>query len=138
MKTRFSKFKIFLIVFCFSYFFIPLFSVSVQAQTVKYIAHRGDMTDAPEQTYAAVDMAIKKGYKAFECDVWKTKSGDFLIHHDQDIYRLCGVHKNIKDLTERNRWNYPYKNTKYGRQYILTFEEMAKYAKALSQQMVVF
>ena len=59
-----------------------LFSTPCFAKDCLYIAHRADMDHAPSESYAAVDMAIRKGYKAIECDVWKTYSGDYLIYHD--------------------------------------------------------
>ena len=124
-KTLQNIFSCFLL-FCM----VAIFSVPVFAATnVKYIAHRGDMNDAPEESKAAIDKAVENGYKAIECDVWKTKSGDFLVFHDSNLNRLCGVDKSIWNVSAKTRRNYPFKNKKYGTQYILTFSEMLKYAK---------
>ena len=118
-------------LFCFLSFFIVfgVFEINCCAGYCRYIAHRADMTDAPEESYAAVDKAIENGFSSIECDVWKTDSGGFLIHHDPTLYRLCGVRKNICELDKTTRFFYPYLNKKYGTQFILTFEDMVSYAK---------
>ena len=118
----------------FLYYFLSLgvmlffFSTTCFAKDYQYIAHRADIDHAPSESYAAVDMAIRKGYKTIECDIWKTYSGDYLIYHDYNLHKLCGVRKNICQLSSKTRKKYPFKN-KYGIQYILTFSEMVKYAK---------
>ena len=105
-------------------------SISVfAAQDVKYIAHRGDMTEAPEESYAAIDKAVENGYHAIECDVWKTKSKNYLIFHDKNLKRLCGVDKPIWSVSAKTRTYYPFLNKQYGTQYILTFNQMLNYAK---------
>ena len=119
----------------FLYYFLSLgiifflFSTPSFAKDYQYIAHRADIDHAPSESYAAVDMAISKGYKAIECDIWKTHSGDYLIYHDYNLHKLCGVRKNICQISEKTRMKYPFKNKKYGVQNILTFSEMVEYAK---------
>ena len=118
--------KYYFLTFCI---LLLLFSPVCLAKDCLYIAHRGDIDDAPEESYAAVDMAIENGYRAIECDVWKTTSEEYLVFHDSDLYKLCGVKKDISEVSTKTRTDYPYKNTKYGIQYILTFSEMLAYAK---------
>ena len=115
-----------LLSFCFIFLH---YSPESRAAECLYIAHRGDIDDAPEESYAAVDVAIENGYRAVECDVWKTASEEYLVFHDSNLYKLCGVKKDISEVSSKTIKDYPYKNTKYGVQYILTFSEMVKYVK---------
>ena len=115
-----------LLSFCFVFLHFSLVS---RAAECLYIAHRGDIDEAPEESYAAVDVAVKNGYRAVECDVWKTASEEYLVFHDSNLSKLCGVKKDISEVSSKTIKDYPYKNTKYGVQYILTFSEMVNYAK---------
>ncbi len=64
-----------------------------------FIAHRGLSAEAPENTVKAFELAGEKGFYAVETDVWLSKDGQFVISHDGDLKRMCGVDKNIGDLT---------------------------------------
>ena len=45
------------------------------------IAHRGDLTHAPENTLAAFASAIAKGVDGVELDVHPTADGELIVHH---------------------------------------------------------
>jgi glycerophosphoryl diester phosphodiesterase len=45
------------------------------------IAHRGDLTHAPENTLAAFASAIAKGADGIELDVHPTADGELIVHH---------------------------------------------------------
>ena len=64
-----------------------------------FIAHRGLSVKAPENTVKAFELAGKYEFYGTECDVWQTKDGEFVISHDGDLKRMCGVEKNIDELT---------------------------------------
>jgi glycerophosphoryl diester phosphodiesterase len=51
------------------------------------VAHRGDVTVAPENTMPAFESAIAKGADAIEFDVHLTKDGVLVIHHDHYLGR---------------------------------------------------
>jgi glycerophosphoryl diester phosphodiesterase len=49
--------------------------------TPSIIAHRGDMTHAPENTLVAFASAIAKGVDGVELDVHPTADGELVVHH---------------------------------------------------------
>ena len=64
-------------------------------------AHRGlhDGNKAvPENSMEAFRLAVEKGY-GMELDVQLTKDGQMVVHHDGSLKRVCGVDKNIRDIT---------------------------------------
>jgi glycerophosphoryl diester phosphodiesterase len=65
--------------------------LSLPAQAVEMIAHRGASFDAPENTLAAMKLGFKQGAEAGECDVYFTQDGQLMIMHDRDTWRTTGV-----------------------------------------------
>ena len=65
------------------------------------IAHRG-LHDAkkgiPENSLTAFRKAVEAGY-GMEMDLQLTKDGKLVVFHDQSLMRMCGVKKNLTDLT---------------------------------------
>lgn len=64
-----------------------------------FIAHRGLSGEAPENSLKAFELAGKKGFYGTECDIWLSKDGQFVISHDGNLKRMCGVDKWINELT---------------------------------------
>lgn len=67
----------------------------------KYFAHRGlhdNDGEAPENSMAAFDKAVKAGY-GIELDVQMTKDSIPVIFHDGTMERMCGVKARIEDYT---------------------------------------
>lgn len=64
------------------------------------IAHRGihDNIDIPENTLQAFKKAIKKNI-SIELDVQLTKDNVLVVFHDDNLKRMTGINKNIKDIT---------------------------------------
>ena len=62
-------------------------------------AHRGGMSEAPENTLAAFQHAIDLGYTFLETDVHLTSDGVLVAFHDADRERTCGIRGKINDLT---------------------------------------
>jgi glycerophosphoryl diester phosphodiesterase len=56
----------------------------------KFIAHRGESYDAPENTLAAVNLAWVRGAVAVEVDVHLTADNRFCVIHDFDTRRTTG------------------------------------------------
>jgi len=56
----------------------------------RVIAHRGASYDAPENTSAAIQLAISRGAKIIEFDVRETADKELYLFHDSDLKRLCG------------------------------------------------
>lgn len=65
------------------------------------IAHRG-LHDAskqiPENSLAAFQKAVEAGY-GMEMDLQLTKDGKLVVFHDKSLERICGVKRNLTDLT---------------------------------------
>ena len=55
------------------------------------MAHRGASGSAPENTFAAFDLAIELGAEAIELDVQCCGSGEPVVVHDRVLTRLAGV-----------------------------------------------
>jgi len=51
------------------------------------IAHRGYSSEAPENTFAAFDLAIERGYRHIEFDVQLSRDGVPVIIHDETLER---------------------------------------------------
>ncbi len=65
---------------------------------MKYIAHRGLSSQAPENSLAAFILAAQnEHYFGIECDVYTTKDQEFVIFHDTDLKRLAKTNLNIMD-----------------------------------------
>jgi glycerophosphoryl diester phosphodiesterase len=54
------------------------------------IAHRGASADAPENTLAALELAIKEGADWVEIDVQETREGEVVVIHDSDLKKIGG------------------------------------------------
>ncbi len=67
----------------------------------RYIAHRGLHTldkSVPENSISAFEKAIAKNY-GIEMDVNILKDGNVVVFHDKDLQRMCGIEKNLGDVT---------------------------------------
>jgi glycerophosphoryl diester phosphodiesterase len=61
-------------------------------------AHRAGSVRAPENTFAALENAIKEGADAAEVDVQETADGEVILLHDTDLRRVAGIARSIWDL----------------------------------------
>ncbi|WPQ62191.1 glycerophosphodiester phosphodiesterase family protein [Chitinophaga sancti] len=62
-------------------------------------AHRGDWRDAPENSVAAIKLAIAMGVDIVELDVQKTADGQLIIMHDEKIDRTTTGKGKVGDFT---------------------------------------
>lgn len=62
-------------------------------------AHRGGLSEAPENTLEAFQHAVDLGYTFLETDVHLTSDGVLVAFHDVDLERTCGISAKIEDLT---------------------------------------
>jgi glycerophosphoryl diester phosphodiesterase len=63
------------------------------------VAHRGYSGIAPENTMAAFSAAVNKGVAWIECDIRRTKDGEFVVLHDASLQRTTngsGYLRNIR------------------------------------------
>lgn len=62
-------------------------------------AHRGGVTDFPENTLYAYAEAAKAGADVLEMDVYQTKDNELVVLHDLDVDRTTNGTGNVVDLT---------------------------------------
>ncbi len=65
----------------------------------RLFAHRGSAGAWPENTLPSFLAALAAGVVYLELDVWVTRDGVAVIHHDETALRTCGVDARICDLT---------------------------------------
>ncbi len=64
------------------------------------ISHRGVYNSAiAENTAAAAEEAIRRGYWMMETDLRRSADGRIVIHHDSTFKRTCGVNRRVSDMT---------------------------------------
>ena len=86
-------------------------TMGFKLNNTKWIAHRGYSSQEVENTLPAFLLACKeKGFDGIECDIQTTKDQKFVVFHDRDLKRMCGVEKLVKDLTLSELQEYPMYN----------------------------
>ena len=55
---------------------------------VKWISHRGESMDAPENTLAAFQLSMERQTDGMECDVYLTTDGKVMVCHDPNTARM--------------------------------------------------
>lgn len=55
---------------------------------VKWISHRGESHDAPENTLAAFKLSLERNTDGMECDVHLTTDGKVVVGHDNSTWRM--------------------------------------------------
>lgn len=63
------------------------------------IAHRGYSEKYPENTLRAFEEAFRVGADAVECDLRITGDGEVVAFHDLSLRRMCGLRKNIENIS---------------------------------------
>lgn len=61
-------------------------------------AHRGDSKNAPENTMAAIRLAVENQADIIEIDVRQTKDGVIVLMHDESLLRTTGVDKLVGEV----------------------------------------
>lgn len=65
----------------------------------RLFGHRGASAHSPENTLPAFQAAIEAGVPYLELDVWASRDGVVVAHHDETLQRLCGDPRRISDVT---------------------------------------
>lgn len=72
-----------------------------QRVAARFVCHRGESKDAPENTMPAFRLAQENGNYGFECDVYLTKAEKLLVvNHDNTFARTGGLDKRVVDTTK--------------------------------------
>ncbi|GAB3813229.1 glycerophosphodiester phosphodiesterase family protein [Kribbella italica] len=66
---------------------------------VMVVAHRGYWRGAPENSLAAVELAIRKGAEVVEIDVQRTADGELVLMHDTTVDRTTDGRGAVSSLT---------------------------------------
>ena len=63
------------------------------------IAHRGASRHAPENTLAAIRLAVGSGADGIEIDLRLSKDGIPVVIHDADLLRTGGINKKVREMS---------------------------------------
>lgn len=66
---------------------------------VRFISHRGESLDAPENTLAAFRLAVERRTGGFECDVYLTADNEIVCIHDATTTRTTGTNLTVSAST---------------------------------------
>lgn len=66
---------------------------------VKILAHRTGPAPAPENTLAALELAIEQGADVAEIDVMRTADGTVVVFHDRDLMRMARDPRRIENVS---------------------------------------
>ena len=58
---------------------------------IRFISHRGESMDAPENTMAAFRLSRERGVFGFECDIYMTADNEIVCLHDSTAKRTGGL-----------------------------------------------
>lgn len=96
------------------------------------IAHRGASAHAPENTLAAMELAITDGADWVEIDVQETMHGDVVVIHDRDLKKIANSDLRVFDrsLAELQSMDIgSWKNPSFSNQRIPTLQQLLAICK---------
>lgn len=65
---------------------------------MKLIAHRGYCRFYPENTFVAIEEAVREGAAYVEIDLQLSADGHFVLYHDPDLKRVSGIDSRVDEL----------------------------------------
>jgi glycerophosphoryl diester phosphodiesterase len=75
-----------------------LFSVPHTVSNIRFIAHRGCLSVAPENSLPAFQEAAKRCFFSIETDVRQTRDGNLVCCHDDTLSRMFSVNELVCNL----------------------------------------
>ncbi len=93
----------------FAIFLLPNPAIPPSKRPVAVIAHRGGMGEAPENTKAAIENAIKRRVDWAEVDVRYASDGTLILLHDNNLQRTTGEIGTVSEMPyqELRKFNIP-------------------------------
>jgi glycerophosphoryl diester phosphodiesterase len=73
-----------------------------EARVPQLVAHRGYMQCFPENTWPALEAALRAGARWLECDVQMCDDGEFVLLHDDSFARTAGVELSVFAVDSRD------------------------------------
>ncbi|MEM7698883.1 MAG: glycerophosphodiester phosphodiesterase family protein [Verrucomicrobiota bacterium] len=74
-------------------------AIAMEVEVPVIIAHRGASAEAPENTAAAIKLALEQGARVIEFDVRETSDGVLALFHDEDFERFGGTSDRVESKT---------------------------------------
>ena len=71
----------------------------MRSSEITAIAHRGASSYAPENTFAAFDLAVDMGIEEIELDVQFTSDSHIIVIHDETLDRTTNSTGSVCDRT---------------------------------------
>lgn len=71
----------------------------------RLVAHRGDNTNFPENSYAGLEAALKAGARYIEFDIQMNKDGSLLVFHDTNFKRTANNNASIFNTSNNDLKN---------------------------------
>ena len=69
---------------------------------VKWISHRGESADAPENTLPAFKLALERNTDGFETDIHLTADNVLICCHDANTFRTC---QGVSMIIKQSNWD---------------------------------
>ena len=97
--------------------------------SMKWISHRGESIDAPENTLASFKLSLERDTDGMECDIHLTKDGVVVVSHDGITARMGDANLTISESTweELQKVNVSGANQTYLNEHLPLFEETLQY-----------
>ena len=89
------------------------------------VAHRGIWRDAPENSLAAIEAAIRAGCDVVEIDVRRSADGGLFLLHDRTLQRMAGIDETPEALSSECLASLTLKNRDGGEGNEMTGEKLA-------------
>lgn len=88
------------------------------------VAHRGIWRDAPENSLAAIEAAIRAGCDVVEIDVRRSADGGLFLLHDRTLQRMAGIDETPEALSSERLASLTLKNRDGGEGNEITGEKL--------------
>ncbi len=113
----------------------------LEGTDIKLIAHRGYRAVAPENSLPAYEEAGKAGFWGAECDVYMTRDGVWVVHHDPFTHRVMDKDRFVElctydELLEQN-FKQGHNLEKYPNLKVCTLEDFFKTCKKYNMHAVI-
>jgi glycerophosphoryl diester phosphodiesterase len=124
-RQRVGGYLAILVLVLLAYYGVHVLARTAALSELQIIAHRGGLTDAPENTLAAFRNSITLGVDWLEFDVQMTKDGALIVIHDETVDRTTDGTGAVRDLTLKEIRSF---DAGQGER-VPTFEEILQLAK---------